>query len=187
MLTEHLLKALAQEAMQQEPFPNPLFPPSPYYRFFRVLAKELQPKLSVVLGVCGGGDCLHLALGCSTGTVLGIDNTADHPEQIEFIKKRCPNFIYYVGDSVKSAKLVNRAFGLVDILFIDTIHTKERTWEEYRAWEPFLAPTSIVCFDDLFRQEMGNFWEEVPEPKLRIDNLHDGAESGGGFGMTWKA
>jgi len=32
---------------------------------------------------------------------------------------------------------------------------------------------------------MKGFWETLPEPKLRLDNLHDGAVDGGGFGVKW--
>lgn len=183
MISELSLKVWAEEALQAKPYPSPLFPPSPYYRFLQILAKELKPSLSVVLGVCGGGDCLHLALGNPEGKVVGIDNSYDHDEQISHIKNTCPNFIFYLGDSIKSAKLINRAFGQVDILFVDTVHTKTRTLEEFQAWYPYLSNDYVVCFDDLLRKEMENVWELFPSPKLRLDELHPTAE--GGFGVIW--
>lgn len=184
-LTEHILKVWSNEAVQQRPYPSKLFPPSPYYRFLGILAKELKPKLSVVLGVCGGGDCLHLALGNPEGTTVGIDYQYDHPEQIRYIEKTCPNFKFYHGDSVESPPKIYDIWGPASLLFIDTTHTRTQTYRELDAWAPYLTKSHIICFDDLFRKEMGSFWEELSEPKLRLDQLHDGAESGGGFGVIW--
>lgn len=184
-LSEHILKVWAKEALDQKPYWSKLFPPSPYYRFLGILARELKPKVSVVLGVCGGGDCLHIALGNPDGQVVGVDYQYDHPDQIKHIESVCTNFRFYHGDSVESAKKIHDIFGDVTLLFIDTTHTYEQTHKEIAAWEPFLAKSHIICFDDLFRKEMDGFWEGLTEPKLRIDNLHDGSESGGGFGMIW--
>lgn len=186
MLTEFTLKLWSIEAQQMGPYPSNLFPPSPYYRFFRILAKELKPKLSVVLGVCGGGDCLHLALGNPEGRVVGIDYQYDHDIQLKFIYNLCPNFTFWLGDSVEDAPKVFSDFGKVDLLFIDTTHTFEQTVLEFETWKPYLSNSAIVCFDDLYRDEMAGFWEWLPEPKLRLDTLHDGAEKGGGFGVWWK-
>lgn len=184
MISELSLKVWAQEALQAKPYPSPLFPPSPYYRFLQVLGRELKPSLSVVLGVCGGGDCLHLALGNLEGKVVGIDLIRDHEEQISHIEKYCENFLFYRGDSVKSAKLISKAFGPPNFIFIDTIHTYEQTWLEFNTWQPYFADNCIVAFDDLKRTEMGNFWEELPGNKIRLDELHPIAE--GGFGVWWK-
>lgn len=183
-LNPDTLKQWAAQALSTQPHPNAMFPPSLYYRFFEVMAQNLKPSLSVVLGVCGGGDCLHLAKGHS-GQVVGIDIVDDHQENIKYIKQHYPNFDFRIGDSVEMAQSIQLQCGLVNILFIDTIHTKQRTWDEYNAWQPYLSGNAIVCFDDLFRPEMNGFWDEVPEPKLRLDMLHDGAEFGGGFGVKW--
>ena len=162
-----------------------LFPPSIYYAFFKLLAALVKPKLAVVLGVCGGGDCYHLCKGNPDGMVIGVDITYDHPEQLEFIKANCPNFLFHLGDSVKSAELVAAGGRCpIDFLFIDTTHVLEATVAEFEAWKPFLAPGAIVCFDDLFRTEMAGVWEGLPEPKVRLDLLHDGSpDVGGGFGV----
>lgn len=184
-LSEHILKVWGNEALQQKPYPNKLFPPSPYYRFLGTLAKQLKPKLSVVLGVCGGGDCLHLSLGNPEGKVIGVDIAYDHPQQLSYIENTCRNFIFYEGDSVQSAKDIYNKFGSVDLLFVDTVHTFEATVREVEAWSPYLSSSHIICFDDLFRDEMAGYWETLEEPKLRLDQLHDGAEKGGGFGVKW--
>lgn len=185
-MNEHTIRTLAQRALIERPYYNPLFPPSPYYRFLKLLAAEIKPKLSVVLGVCGGGDCLHLAQGYSLGVVVGVDISHDHPEHIQYIKQNHANFHFWLGDSVEAARLIFNDYGPVDILFVDTIHEYQRTMDEFHAWQPFLSDKAVVCFDDLFRPGMSQAWRELPEPKVRLDELHDGAQDGGGFGVVWK-
>lgn len=186
MYTESVLKQWAAQAMAMRPYPNPNFPPSPYYRFLRVLAQNIQPDLSVELGVCGGGGSLHLAMGWPTGQVVGIDITEDHEENTDYIKDKYQNFDLRIGDSVELAQSIRLQYGQIDILFIDTVHTYDRTMAELEAWQPYLSDRAIVCLDDLFRPEgMEQVWDEMPETKLRLDMLHDGAEFGGGFGVVW--
>lgn len=185
-MNEYTLRTLAQRALAERPYPNTMFPPSPYYRFLKHLAKELQPNLSIELGVCGGGGSLHLCQGWAKGRVIGVDNAYDHPEHISYIKQNYANFTFWLGDSVEAAKEIGRDFGQVDILFIDTIHEYQRTIDEYEAWRPFLSDKAVVCFDDLFRPGMDKAWDELPSPKVRMDELHDGSEDGGGFGVVWK-
>lgn len=179
------LLTLARMAIAEEPYPEPMFPPSPYYRFLRLLAGMLQPALSVELGVCGGGGSLHLALGNPKGRVIGVDYAYDHPDHIRYINNVCPNFSFYLYDSIEAAMVVGEQYGEVGILFVDTVHTYERTLAEFAAWHPYLAKNAIVCFDDLFRPGMAEAWAALPGNKIRIDALHDQAEDGGGFGVLW--
>lgn len=184
-MNEHLLRTLAQHALTDPIYPSPLFPPSPYYRFLKRLAEHLQPSLSIELGVCGGGGSLHLALGNPAGRVVGVDFAYDHPEQIEHIYKTCANFTFWQGDSVEDAGKIVSDFGMPQIVFVDTVHTYEATMLEFGTWRQYLDNNWVVCFDDLFRPGMDKAWAELPEPKVRLDALHTGAEQGGGFGVVW--
>jgi predicted O-methyltransferase YrrM len=185
-VNEKLLRELEAQAHREKPYPSPLFPPSVYYRFFRLLAAATKPRLSVVLGVCGGGDALHLSLGWGPGTVVGVDHAWDHPDQIGYIRAVCGNYRHLIADSVDVASRVREDYGPVDILFVDTTHTWDQTWSEYHAWRPRMAEGGIMAFDDLFRSEMRNIWEELPGRKLRMDSLHDGSSGvGGGFGVIY--
>lgn len=163
------------------PWPDPRFPPSPYYRFLQVLAQNTQPRLSVELGVCGGGGSFHLAVGWPIGRVIGIDVTNDYPDNITYINDRCDNFLLKIGDSVGLAQSIRMQFGQPDIVFIDTTHTYDQTVKEFEAWKPFLSDRAVVCFDDLDRVEMAGFWDWLPGKKLRLDMLHHE----GGFGVWW--
>lgn len=175
----------ARQALDAPIYDSPLFPPSVYYRFLRILADKLRPAVAVELGVCGGGGSLYMALGNPDGMVIGVDIARDHPEQMDHIERRCPGFRFWLGDSVKSARGVYEVFGQVGLLFIDTDHTRQTTFAELEAWRPFLTHDAVICFDDLLRPDMLGVWEDLPGEKLRLDRMHDGAESGGGFGVIW--
>lgn len=186
MLDENILLQWEREACYMAIYPNPMFPPSYYYRFLRILARELRPKLSVELGVCGGGGSLHLALGHPEGQVVGVDGAWDHPDHIATIKEVCPNFEFWRGDSVESAKPIYDKYGPVGILFIDTTHENDQTAREFNAWRPFLADEAVLVLDDLFRPGMHQAWEKIPGQRLRMDLLHiGGSPSDGGFGVIW--
>jgi predicted O-methyltransferase YrrM len=182
-MNQDLIREYRDKALRMSPYPNPNFPPSLYYRFLKVLAQDLKPRLAVELGVAGGGGSLHMCLGCQSSKVVGIDIVKEVPDNIDYIGIRCPNFEFWLGDSVELAKAVHDEHGPVDLLFVDTTHTEDRTWREYFAWLPYLSDGAIVCLDDLLREEMGTFWDDLEEPKLRLDELHATAE--GGFGVKW--
>ncbi|NIP85931.1 MAG: hypothetical protein GTO03_10370, partial [Planctomycetales bacterium] len=160
-------KDLARQAEALDPWPDPRFPPSPYYRFFRLLTARLQPGLCVELGTCGGGGALHMALGWPDGTVIGVDKSNDYPDNIAYVEERCPNYTFLRGDSVALATEIG-ALGNIGLLFIDTVHTYERTWDEFNAYRPYLAENAVICLDDLFRPGMEEVWYELPVPhKMR--------------------
>lgn len=185
-LDEAVFREWARLALSEKPYPSPLFPPSPYYRFLKVLAENLRPALCLELGVCGGGGSLHMALGNPAGHVVGVDIARDHEEQMVHIETHCPNFRFWLGDSVMAAREVYGQYGACGLLFVDTIHEYARTLAEYRAWWPYMATeNAVICFDDLFRPGMQDAWDALPGNKLRLDFLHNGAENGGGFGVVW--
>ena len=180
----------ALQAFTIQPYPDTRFPPSPYYRFLRVLAGNLHPRLSVELGCGCAGASLGLAMGWQEGVVVGVDRVNEYPECIEHVSGKFPNFRFRRGDSVELAPEIYNEFGEADILFIDTVHTYEQTWREFKGWRPFLSDRAVVCLDDLFRPGMDRVWKELPGEKLRIDELHSGGEvvdgvGDGGFGVIW--
>ncbi len=174
---------LANEALTASPYPNPRFPPSPYYRFLKLLALEMKAGLSVELGVSGGGGSLYLAMGSKIA--IGVDYAWDHEENINHITEHYSNFIFLQENSVTAAPGIFARYGSIDILFIDTTHTYEQTMAEYQAYKPFMSPNSVVCLDDLFRPGMKEAWGAMPEPKLRLDSLHQSEAGEGGFGVVF--
>jgi predicted O-methyltransferase YrrM len=164
MNKETLIRIANQAALTGQmiaDYPDPenekvTFPPSPYYRFLKLLAEHMQSRLSVELGVCGGGGSLHLAMASSI--VIGVDIALDYEDNIRWIKRECPNFYFLHGDSVQNAKRIHVSFGEIDILFIDTTHTYDQTMAEYNAYLPFVSDRAVVCLDDLFRDGMDRVW-----------------------------
>jgi len=166
-------------------YPDPRFPPSLYYRFLAKLVMEMRPAVSVELGVCGGGASLYMARAFLDGTVIGVDQALEFSGQIDHIQSKFPNFCFCRGDSVEVASMVHACWGKVKILFIDTIHTYERTMAEWNAWLPFLEEGAVVALDDLLRPGMDQVWNELPDPKIRLDLLHLGGDpQDGGFGVV---
>jgi len=171
------------------------FPPSKYYNFFYLLAEEYKkadinrtkgkPSLAVVLGVCGGGCCYHFAKGNQGGLVVGVDISNDYPDNMKFLKETTPNFHLIRGDSVHEADNIANTYGKIDFLFIDTIHTYERTMLEYNTYKPYLSENAVVCMDDLFRPGVEDAFGEINKTKVRLDYLHPGSAEAqdGGFGV----
>jgi predicted O-methyltransferase YrrM len=193
-MTKETLTRIAKQAALAGPmvahYPEPgnpktTFPPSPYYRFLKLLAEEIAGCLSVELGVCGGGGSLHLAM--ASDQVVGVDVTLEYPDNIRWIRRNYDNFNFLSADSVQSAPLIYNNFGEIDILFIDTTHTYEQTMAEYFAYDRYLSDRAVICLDDLFRPGMDLVWAEMPETKARFDFLHPSASpTDGGFGVIWK-
>lgn len=177
---------LAQLATTDPPHASPRFPPSPYYRFLQRLANNMQPRVSVELGVCGGGGSLHLAMGWPRGAVIGIDLTkAEYSDNIDYIYNVVGNFQLWLGDSIDLASEVYQTYGnTIDILFIDTIHTYERTIDEFKAYQPHLTDRAVVVLDDLHRDGMTEAFNDIPgQDHIRLDHLHPGRTEGG-FGVV---
>lgn len=184
-MNEQTISDISTQALAMGAMNNPRFPPSPYYRFLERLAANIHPGLSVELGVCGGGGSFHLCQGWPDSIVVGVDVSYDYPENIAFIEKWYPDtFVFVRGDSLKVAPQIFAAYGEVDILFVDTVHTYEQTMAEYYAYKPYLSDKAVVCLDDLKREGMEEAWQEIPGRKVRLDILHPGSTEGG-FGVIF--
>lgn len=182
-----ILRQLAEKAKTMNVYPDVRFPPSLYYRFLRTLAEYIRPSMSVELGVAGGGGLLHLALGWPDGLAVGIEHGNQHLTNIACILNMCRNTRIIVGDSRYSFNACcfeEFEPKCVDILFIDTVHTYAHVTEELNVWLPYLKQEAVVCLDDLYRERMAQFWNELPYEKIRLDWLHvsSGSPTDGGFG-----
>lgn len=180
------LLGYAQQAVITEPYPDDRFPPSIYYNFLGILAAETKPRLAVELGVCGGGASFAMARNHPGGRVVGIDlDYQSYTDNIRFIIEHYQNFIFLYDDSVEAADYVGKIYGPVDLLFIDTVHSYDRTIMEWNAWQPHLSDRAIVCLDDLLRPGMPRAFSELSGEKLRLDFLHQSEHTYGGFGCVW--
>lgn len=176
------LRALQTEAWSLRPLDGPQWPPSVYYRYLALIAQRKPANVFVELGTCGGGCSRTVAMMSPKTKVISIDVTKhENVKQMESI----PNFTFLLGDSVELASKVG-AENKVDLLFIDTVHTYERTMAEFKAWKPYMTPGGIMCFDDLHRPGMRKLWDDLPGTKTGFDDLArmhiGGSPTDGGFG-----
>ncbi len=180
------IKELHDSAIKMQPFPDPRWPPSIYYRFLGLVARDMEAKYFVELGTCGGGASYNVAKISPKTIVYSIDVVK--LEQVNAIELLCPNFNFIIGDSIKTAKELGPKLDVPSLLFIDTIHTYEHTKAEFEAWLLYLKPGSVVCFDDLHRSGMDRFWNELTYTKSEFDELRllhlAGAPDDGGFGCV---
>ncbi len=147
----------------------------PYYGFLMNLTKELKPDLVVELGTASGNGAAHFAQGGAKKVVsIDILNTQEARDRC----KRFPNIELWKGNTNSpSMKSKVKKLGKIDILFIDTEHTSEQAWKEYEYYSQF---ANYVLYDDIILNEMRDFWDRVPEPKLELNHLHTS-----GFGISW--
>jgi predicted O-methyltransferase YrrM len=143
----------------------------PYYRFCQALVKLTTPKLIVELGI-DEGDCSgHLANGCKTATVLGVDVHKDweYPSQrCREVEKQFSNFKYLRGwtwDKVSEVK----TYGPIDILFIDSWHQFDYLAKDWNDYAPLLNDNSIVLIDDLQMDRIGEAFTMIPAQESYID------------------
>lgn len=180
-----LIMELGDRAKHEPVYPDPRFPSSLYYRFLKLLANAKRPKVSVELGVAGGGGSLYLAHGWPEGLVVGVDCKLEYPDNIQWMLDNIPNFQFWHMDSVVSSDVFTMDGRTVDILFIDTTHTYDQTTREFEAYQPRMADGAVVVLDDLLREGMDRVWAELPGTKIRLDHLHVCASpTDGGFGVV---
>lgn len=183
---EQGIRHVANQAWIMKPYSDARFPPSVYYRFLNLLVGWWKPRLSVELGVCGGGGSLYMARGYVDGKVLGVDVALEYPDNIAYVQAVCPNFTFLRMDSVEAAEKFQEYVPeeRVDVLFIDTDHTYEHTMAEYNAWFPHLNGSALIILDDLYRDNMEQAWNDIPGLHIRMNDLHiGGSPSDGGFGV----
>lgn len=157
----------------------------PYYRLFYLIARELEPALSVELGSWQATAAAHLAVGNPDGLVLTIDiHREDKDAQKRTIEavERLPNLTYinkWTWDAVADVRAPGKA---IDLLFIDAWHDYKLVMREWAAYEPLLADVALVIADDITTaynfEGMLRFWDELPGEKFLNSYVHPGVPMG---------
>jgi predicted O-methyltransferase YrrM len=133
--------------------------PDNYQMFLALLAKHMDCKVIVELGIARLVTTNMLAESCSDAVVIGVDI-----DNGQFSNLQHDNIVLVRGDSIECAKDFIRD---IDLLFIDAEHTYTNTMGNYNAWKPFVRDGGIICFDDT------NCPSEFPE-LLRIPQEIEG-------------
>ena len=164
------IEALKDKAFTGWPLPEDArFPPSAYYKFLYYLTLQMKARTCVELGVCGGGATramctAQIEMHYVNGVVFGVDLDHAWDERMQQLRAEHVNFQFFFGDSawagVQKYQELNGERE-VDLLFIDTTHTRERTLDEFAAWRSVLAPEAVVAFDDVERPGMPDAIQEI--------------------------
>lgn len=161
------------------------WPPSVYYRYIAELVTIQNSKVFVELGTCGGGCARNVAIKNPKTIVITID--IDPLPQAYLAARQNTNISIHRGDSVELAHVLGLKYiGIIDTLFIDTVHEYDHVMREFHAWKPYLAPGAVVLFDDLNREGMDRVWHDLPGEKTEFSALKEmhiaGSPNDGGFG-----
>jgi SAM-dependent methyltransferase len=141
-----------------------------YYKFIFKLLEKIQPTASVELGVCTGRCTAHIAGGCSSGKVFGIDPS---PYEIGYIIAKYPNITLLRGRSDDPKILAQIPDKSLDFCFVDSDHSGRYTASEVRLWKQKLKPNGIFLFDDIYlNASMTIFWDQLNLPKINIPGQH---------------
>lgn len=149
--------------------------PRSYYAFLYHLTQELEPKHIVEIGVQTGVATAHMAMAAPDAKVVGIDPDPVWYEDV--IKEHCPN-VQLVRNF--SQNWIPDAYPPIDLLFIDGLHTYDQVKSDYESYLPFMNEGGVVIIDDIRLPDelepgnrMSEFWDEIIEPKIEINHLHD--------------
>ena len=169
-MTPEKMRSMADLAVvenRENPYPNPNFPPSIYYKFFEILTAETKPNLSVELGINGGGGSLHLAKGWPQGTVIGVDIAWDCQENIKHIEENYSNFKFCLSDSIGVSSYIYDKYGAIDILFIDFFRQFEAPGADGEDGDPFCLE---LGFNDI-TDTLSNFVDGGNDCFRNIDEI----------------
>lgn len=161
----------------------------PYYRFCQELVRQVEPKLVVELGIDEGDCCGHWASGSANTQVLGVDVHKDNEypaDRCKDVEKQFSNFKYLRGWTWARVNDV-KAYGSIDILYIDSWHEYPYAAYDFNLYAPLLADNHIVLIDDLHfganESPPGGvlkFFNEIPAKQKFVDHTMNPAVP---FGM----
>ena len=173
------LKKLARSILRTDP--RPLFmqqwqnnhtdrwiPPRHYYKFMYALASIYKLRVMVELGTDCGFGAWHLAEGNPDGIVIAVDKTLERVENK-------PNNVHHIEADTLDGKpdVIGKARNPLNLVFFDSTHSKDHAMREFNAYDPYCAKGAIQLFDDVEEsKDMRSFWNELPEPKMLLNELH---------------
>lgn len=136
---------------------------SPYYSFFYYYTQHIKTGLCVDLGVEKGRGCYSLALGSNDIKVIGLDTVSKR----EHFHR---NVEFWNVPSLPPPVFPRP----ITFLHIDTEHSYAMAEAEFNAYEPYLEPGAVVCFDDLCAMEndVWKFFNTLPYKKFVMNDLH---------------
>lgn len=137
-----------------------------YYKFLYFLAKEIQAKTVLELGVYKGTGLGHLAMGSQLA--VGVDHKRGEWEE------NLKDFLNCRVELSDSLKFLETYLGPpFDIIHIDTIHESAHVARELELSMTRLSTGSIICVDDIdYSEDMWAWWSKLDLPKRDAMDLH---------------
>lgn len=139
-----------------------------YYQWLAHLVKIMKPNLVLELGNDFGLSTLMMFSELSeTARLISCDLV----KLLDFIPPHIFNdtrFKFYTGNDLNLNIFGNDLPVGIDILFIDTEHTFDQVSAEWKIYKNLCNPGAIVILDDIRMNDMFNFWESLPYPKLEL-------------------
>ncbi len=183
-----LIDGLVQESLR--PLPDPWLEglnaeQEPYCRFLYLLASAMRPEAAVELGTYLGTTAVHLA--AADVRTFGVDSTGYPKVRQEAQRRGLPVRFLFCDTLGAAVALGDELRGKVGIVFQDSHHHAEPSWQEWLYWSPLLAPGWVWVCDDVsasFKMPdeprgMVGYWERLPGRKrLYGDVLHKGGTVG---------
>lgn len=139
-----------------------------YYQWLALLVKNIKPNLILELGNCFGLSTLMMFSQLSETAQL-ISN--DLTNQLKFVPPHVFNdsrLKFYFGNDLDLNIFGDDLPVGIDMLFIDTNHTFEQISAEWKIYKNLCNPGAIVILDDIRMNDMFDFWESLPYPKLEL-------------------
>jgi len=139
-----------------------------YYQWLALLVRIVKPNLVVELG-SGLGTSTLMILSELPKTVQLV--SCDLYNRLDFIPEHVlgdHRLNFYFGDDLNLNIFGNDLPIGIDLLFIDTEHTFEQISAEWNIYKHLCNPGALIILDDIRMNDMYDFWESIPYPKLDL-------------------
>jgi len=153
--------------------------PSKGQLLFR-LARYFNPEKILELGTSAGISTMYLALGSPKTKVITIEGCANIASvaEINFRRTKITNVEQNIGSFENLLPDILRNIGVVDMLFIDGDHRKERLLENFGLCMEYSGNESVFVIDDIhWSKSMEEAWKTIshdPRVKVSVDLFHFG-------------
>jgi predicted O-methyltransferase YrrM len=130
------------------------------------IAEAKESPIILELGVCRGESTTVLLQACSQtgGRLVSVDieNCSSLSDS--------PSWQFVQSNSSDTTFIIDKAPHLktgIDILYIDSLHTKEHVKNELTCWYPYIKEDGFIFFDDvdsrpyMSGQASDSFWAEI--------------------------
>ena len=132
----------------------------------------LQPTSVVELGTGGGVGASHVMGVLPRGATFTTVNWPAPPSGDDSRECLAPwagdeRLVVVLGDT-RDPEVAQCVPDGVDLLYIDSTHTRECAEAELALWGPKLADGAVVVMDDLTHNDLMQFWDALPYEKCLV-------------------